>query len=107
MKAMTEEEKLKRKKTITLIIVYVAITLFAFIVYYLTLPPINPQSEVFWVFLAFLVIIYLAPVGFTVTRGIIEPRTKAQKKAAFFRSGAKIADFYVKPKKYCCSRLFR
>ena len=99
MKAMTEEEKLKRKKTITLIIVYAAITLFAFIVYYLTLPPINPQSEGFWVFLAFLVLIYLAPVGFTATRGITEPRTKAQKKATFFRSGAKIADFYVKPKK--------
>ena len=99
MKAMTEEEKLKRKKTITLIIVYAAITLFAFIVYYLTLPPINPQSEGFWVFLAFLVFIYLAPVGFTATRGIIEPRTKARKKATFFRSGAKIADFYVKPKK--------
>lgn len=69
MKVLTDEDKAKRKKTLVYICVYAAITLFAFIVYYFALPPINPASIDFWVFLTFLAVIYLLPVGITYKKG--------------------------------------
>ena len=55
------------KKIIKYVVAYLAITLLAFLVYYITLPAINLQSEGFWVFLAFVIFIYTLPVSLKLT----------------------------------------
>lgn len=42
--------------------VYAALTLVAFLVYYVTLPALNLRSEGFWIFLAFLLFLYTLPL---------------------------------------------
>ena len=55
------------KKIIKYVVAYLAITLLAFLVYYITLPAINLQSEGFWVFLAFVIFIYTLPLSLKLT----------------------------------------
>ena len=55
------------KKIIKYVVAYLAITLIAFLAYYITLPAINLQNEGFWVFLAFLIFIYTLPFSFNLT----------------------------------------
>ena len=52
-----------KNKILKYAIIYLIITLFAFLVYYVTLPAINVFSVGFWVFVAFLLFIYLAPIS--------------------------------------------
>lgn len=60
-----------KNKKLKLALIYLAVTLVALLVYYVTLPPINPQSYGFWVFVTFLIAIYLAPItlNFTFDKG--------------------------------------
>lgn len=53
----------KRGKIKKYVIIYACVTLFAFLVYYLALPPINLLSCGFWFYLAFLMLVYIAPVA--------------------------------------------
>lgn len=57
-----------KNKVLKYAVIYLCITLFAFVVYYVTLPAINVHSEGFWVFLAFLILIYVAPYGLKITK---------------------------------------
>lgn len=96
MKVLTDEDKAKRKKTIVLICAYAALTLFAFIVYYFALPPINPQSTAFWAFVTFLAVIYLLPVGIKAEKGAVG---KVKIKGRQAVNGIKLFDYNIKPKK--------
>ncbi len=59
-------------------VIYLCITLLAFVIYYLTLPAINLQSEGFWVFLTFLIFIYLAPFSLKINKiGSVGKKKKA------------------------------
>lgn len=53
----------KTKKILKWVGVYALLTLIAFLVYYVTLPPIHLQSGGFWVFLAFLIFLYTLPLS--------------------------------------------
>ena len=53
----------KRGKIKKYVIIYACVTLFAFLVYYFALPPINLLSRGFWFYLAFLMLVYIAPVA--------------------------------------------
>ena len=53
----------KAKKILKWVGIYVLISAIAFIVYYVTLPAINLQSEGFWMFLAFLLFLYTLPLS--------------------------------------------
>ena len=57
-----------KNKVLKYVVIYLCITLFAFVVYYVTLPAINVHSEGFWVTLAFLILIYVAPFGLKITK---------------------------------------
>lgn len=57
-----------KNKVLKYSVIYLCITLFAFVVYYVTLPAINVHSEGFWVTLAFLILIYVAPFGLKITK---------------------------------------
>lgn len=69
----------KRRKIIKYAITYACVTLFAFIVYYFALPPLNPSSRGFWFYLAFLVLIYVAPVA-VVKSDVGSPEKPKEKK---------------------------
>ncbi|MBQ7408016.1 MAG: hypothetical protein IJW13_01915 [Clostridia bacterium] len=60
---------MEKNKIIKTVVTYLIVTFIAFIVYYLALPPINLQAADFWIFLAFLLLIYLAPVSVTLLKG--------------------------------------
>lgn len=51
-----------KNKILKYSIFYLAITLINFLIYYVTLPAINVYSPGFWVYLAFLIFTYLAPL---------------------------------------------
>lgn len=51
-----------KNKILKYSIFYLAITLINFLIYYVTLPAINVYSPSFWVYLAFLIFTYLAPL---------------------------------------------
>ena len=53
----------KLKKTLKWVGIYAAVTLIAFLIYYVTLPAINLKSEGFWVFLTVLAILYTLPLS--------------------------------------------
>ena len=57
-----------KNKVLKMVGLYLAITLLAFLVYYVTLPAINIYSVGFWVFLTFLTAIYLAPFAVRITK---------------------------------------
>lgn len=86
-----------KNKTLKFVLIYLAVTLLAGIVYYFTLPPINPQSPSFWVFLAFLALIYIAPVAIKVTIEKFNPSNSATKKKNKFSFNN--YDVSVKPNK--------
>ena len=51
----------KKKKTILYVILYLSAALIGFATYYFGLPPINAQSVSFWLFLAWLCVLGIAP----------------------------------------------
>ncbi len=53
----------KTKKILKWVGIYALLTLIAFLVYYVALPPIHLQSVGFWVFLAFLIFLYTIPLS--------------------------------------------
>ena len=53
----------KTQKILKWVGVYALLSLIAFLVYYVTLPPIHLQSGGFWVFLAFLIFLYTIPLS--------------------------------------------
>ena len=61
-----------KNKVLKMVGLYLAITLLAFLVYYVTLPAINIYSVGFWAFLTFLTAIYLAPFAVRITKNLLE-----------------------------------
>ena len=53
----------KTQKILKWVGIYVALTLVAFVAYYLVLPPLHLQSTLFWGFLAFLILLYTFPLS--------------------------------------------
>jgi len=91
MKALTEEQAAKRKKTIKNVIIYAALTLFVFLVYYFALPPLNPQSPAFWIFLFFIAVVYLAPSAVSFIKSDETVRSK-KNAAGIYVGKRRIAD---------------
>lgn len=52
-----------KKKTLKMVIVYLIMTVIAFVTYYVTLPAINLCDTSFWIYLAFVIFLFVAPVG--------------------------------------------
>ena len=78
----------KTKKILKWVGIYAVLTLIAFLVYYVTLPPINLQSTGFWAFLTFLTVLYTLPLsGLTMNVEVLKQgefklhRPKKSKKA--------------------------
>ena len=78
----------KTKKILKWVGIYAVLTLIAFLVYYVTLPPINLQSTGFWAFLTFLTVLYTLPLsGLTMSVEVLKQgefklhRPKKSKKA--------------------------
>ena len=71
----------KAKKTLKWIVSYVAVALILFLVYYITLPAINLQSEGFWFFLAFAIFLCVLPfVGLRQSIEVLQAGQKKKKK---------------------------
>ncbi len=58
-----------KKKALKYTIIYILELLLIGLVYYITLPPLNPQSTGFWVFLAFVVFLGVLPFGIQGSEG--------------------------------------
>ena len=78
----------KTRKILRWVGAYAIVTVIAAVAYYIALPPINLQSESFWIFLAFLLFLYTLPLsGLRVNKEVLRAgefklsRPKKDKKA--------------------------
>ncbi len=76
-----------KKKTIKFLIIYALLLVLAFLVYYIALPPINIFNTGFWIYLAFLAFIFIAPVSLTVKF------EKTQKNNRYAKNGFEIGGY--------------
>ncbi len=68
-----------KKKAIKYTIVYILELILVGLVYYITLPPLNPQSTSFWIFLAFVVFLGILPFGFQSNKADAPNRERNEK----------------------------
>lgn len=91
---------MKNNKVLKYVLIYLAITLIAFLSYYITLPALNPCSVGFWIYLAFLIFIYTAPFSLKFSKKsvvVVKGKNKLTKDLPFDMKSNKLIFIAVVP----------